>query len=491
MKNLSDSDLTSRLPQYFWLICAAAFFYFYVPTLRMPIAFDEWIFYDAVDGLRVDGMSTFPSWLMSRVGDFWRPLTSLPFLAMTTAESMFWLQLGKLVWILGIGILLWRILRLLSISSASAPIWAGLYLIHQNIVHAAEPDWVGDTICTAAMLAVFWLALLASARSIRAGYYYLWGTICAIIALLSKEAGTATILIPLIVFVFRIGQSKARRERSHLNFAAVLLVIDIIYLAVRSMTGGGFESENPYYALRVGTNIISNIALPVLGLLNPVNTADVFFNEGISRILAAVWVIGLGSMMLTGFYRSETAARWRAVGMVILVYAVIGPAMLMPHIPEGQFARALPFGIMLAAILMQPVIERLKGNSRVVVLLVLICWIGFSGAAILEKVSDISVFHKKAQNFRQEVMRRMPDPPDRPIQFVAELTPKGYAYYRQPLWFALQAEIEIGLKHMYKDPSYRGRLYLTESFQSLPDSLKSADFFIDRFERLSTIPFQP
>jgi hypothetical protein len=210
-----------------------------------------------------------------------------------------------------------------------------------------------------------------------------------------------------------------------------------------------------------------------------------------ARIMAIAWILTGGFVLLWGFIRNDRRNRIEMAGLFVLGILVQGPTLLMPHVTEGNLNRTLPFWMILSCLAFVPVWKSAASILKKSLLILLAVWLTFSIFSIERKVEDIIEFRRKAVSFRMEVKRLMPSPPQRAVVFVAEETPKGYSRYRQPLWLALQAEVEIGLKHMYGNPSYQGRLYLTESFKSLPDSLKSADFFVDRFERLSATLPQP
>ncbi|MCX6601730.1 MAG: hypothetical protein NT025_09250 [bacterium] len=461
---------------------AAVFVLVHWRALYVAPSFDDWaviaIWRDAVR--HASGLNVLMSVFQGTTGDFWRPLTNFAF-ALVNGESAFLPQALKLLAIVGMAALMVAIARQLGFSRTASWLIGCALLVHQGMVLGQEIDRWGDVLCNGALLGIFSLSLRFSRIPFAMLTYAIAIGLLAFAAMFSKESGIVVLAIPLAVGFVRSTDAEGRRGQ--FIAAGVALLVAALYLALRFQHGLTFGSRDPYYALTFGTNVVSNILMMAFALVQPINVVDIVMVKDI-RVLAVAFAATLGFLTLAGLWRSRRRA-WRVILLAALLFVVVqGPTLLMARTTEVNFSRSLPFGLLLVAIPLVDTWGSASRRGRYALSILLLAIASLHVAATYAKVSGVVRVSRQARDFRDQVQRLMPSPPDRKLVFVAERTYHGYSSSARPLWMCIPGDATIGMRERYHKPSYRAEVYIIDHSPCLPDSLRDFDFLLDRANRL-------
>ncbi len=457
--------------------------------MQMEPAFDDWPWLATAGSLlRENGIfSAIVQAFAAKTGIFWRPLNVLP--QIISYYSIAASQLLKLFVIVGYSGLMISVVRSIGMPRFQAALLAAVLLLHQCLVIlSSEIDYWGDVLCSLALLTLFLVSMRFGDGEIRPLRFVLYSACLASAAMLAKEAGVIAFLTPAFIWILRTDWKLPRIFRTYALSVCVCFALALLYLWLRSMIGVPLSTykQGDYYALHFGWNAFKNVGLSLVALLSPVSTLKVALGEAYWKVFAALWVGLLGSLQLLGLRIRVRRGEWRIPVLLCLLFlGNQGPALLMNHITEGNVSRSLAFGVILLGYCLYPLWEQGSRVRKRVLAGALVVWLVFSIAAIHGKVSGIKQVHSNAANFRKEVQRLLPVPPDRRVVFVAERTQKGYGEYQQPLWMALPGDADLGLINDY-GPSYKGGdVILVESLSHVPDSVKQVDFLVDRIGKVT------
>jgi hypothetical protein len=478
----------SKSAIFFWL-AVIIFVALHVPALSIKPCFDDWpLIKSALYPFQDYGFfRALYEVLKAPVSDppyfsFWRPLSALPLVI--DGGRLFWPQLLKLLSIVGLACLVVMSARALGLRRATSWIAGGLFCLHQCMVLGQEPDQWADIITIAAVLFLLCVALWVRQGKISRGLTLIVTFVTVILALLAKESGVMTFVIPLLVLAAFWRMLAKERRVTLVLMALVCVVLTAVYLPVRShlgpaLTAGG---NDPYYRLHFGFNLLYNLFLSVLALLSPVTTLKVAAGATAWRVLAAIWALGGAVLIVWLTIRHRSELEWHALALLATLFAVIlGPSLFMTHTTEQNFSRVLPFGLLFVAAVLERSWPRISPLLRKSLSAALALWLIFSLHATYGKVQAIVAVHKAGEEFRRRVVELMPVPPQREILFVAEWVPKGYSCWGRPVWeLARGGDVDDGLAIEYGDRSFRGRLVVVRSLDTIPDSLPPPDFAIDK-----------
>ena len=196
--------------------------------------------------------------------------------------------------------------------------------------------------------------------------YYLSGVgAVTAVCLLSKEAGVACFLVPLLFAVFRPFPDVRPRRSGHGCAAVVAVGLTALYLVMRHLLGiRSAGAANGYYSLSFGTNLLTNAGLGLMALLNPVSTVRVVLDGWFWKGLAAAWVLLLLGLAVFALRTTRRSPPWRAILLLLSVTVIAqGPVLLMPHLTEANFTRSLAPGLLALALCLQPWWEAARDPS--------------------------------------------------------------------------------------------------------------------------------
>jgi hypothetical protein len=480
----------------FFYLAVIIFVAIHVPALSIKPCFDDWpliksALYPFQDYGFFRGLYEV---LKAPVSDppyfsFWRPLSALPLVI--DGGRLFWPQLLKLLAVVGLAYLVVVAARALGLRRATSWITGALFCLHQCMVLGQEPDQWADIITIAAVLFLLCVALWVRQEKIsrRLTLAVTFGTV--ILALLAKESGVMALAIPLLVLGAFWRMLPREQRITLILMAAVCVMLTAAYLPVRSHLGPAITSggDDPYYRLHVGFNLLYNLLLSLLAFLSPVTTLKVAAGMNAWRMMAAIWVLTAGAVILWLIIKYRAELEWRVLALPAALFGVLlGPSLLMTHTTEQNFSRVLPFGLLFVGAVLERSWPKISPLLRRSLSIALALWLIFSLHATFGKVQAIVAVHKAGEGFRKRVVELMPVPPKREVLFVAEWVRKGYSCWGRPVWeLARGGDVDDGLAFEYGDRSFCGRLVVVRSLDSIPASLPAPDFTIDKFGTVSRV----
>jgi hypothetical protein len=463
----------------------------YRPCLFLAPAGDDWLLITPVREMLAERgfAGALAGAFTLAIDQFYRPLALLPHLF--TIHTMFWVQLAKLLMVIVLAFLVRQTARELGLSGWGASVAALLTLFHPVFVSVVtEVDLWGDVLAAIALVLLVWVAQRFGNGRARGWLYIVAVGVITAMGLLSKEAGVACFVTP-VVFALLSTRGAIGQRRQHILAAAVSLLLTGLYWWWRSYLGihsTGAEAGG-YYSLHFGLNVLKNVMLAVIALVSPVNTVEVALGPPVWRIAAASWLMLFFVLVTITIVTTRQRGNWRKIiGLAVLFFAAQGPVLLMPHLTEANFSRSVGLGWLALLLTFEPLVQRVRSRAAVWGLVgVMLIWLGLGTTAICSKVADIVYSQDRAERFRAQLYGLMPKPPDRPILFAIEDPGySGYSVYRQPLWVDLRdGEIPYGLKNLYGNSRFEAEYILVPTGTSR--YAVQADFWIDRFGQLNRL----
>jgi hypothetical protein len=439
------------------LLVSAAIVALYNRSLFIAPAGDDWLLLHPVSQMvrdrGVGGALT--AIFRTPVGDFYRPLALLPMLV--AMHALIWIQLAKL----GFLVILYFVVASTARRIGLPDLWSVFVgvatVLHQVFTSVAtEIDLWGDLISALGFALLIYTCIRYSNRQLQMRSLLGLTVLLTVITLLSKEAGVACFMIPLLFSVLRPFPLESEQHRGLLASAGAMLMIIVVYFMIRQALGLKSSGEEDYYALHFGANVFKNGILALAALFSPMNTVFVARDGGAWKALAMMWtVLGLvvASSGLIVFLRH---GKWR-LPVVLFAAALIvqGPVLLMPHLTEANFTRSLALGWLAFALTAHAIVipDSATWIRRLAVVMVSI-WLISDLTAVRHKSNDIVTGQQRAARFRQELHVELPVPPARLIT-LAILDPgyQGYSVYHQPLYVDFRdGEIPFGVRELYQDP---------------------------------------
>jgi len=251
--------------------------------------------------------------------------------------------------------------------------------------------------CTALYLAHLYLSSDAGpgVKPFRGAAIYLASVLCFAMALASKEDAVA--YLPMLAVLFAV-HWRTKRSPGSLAARYVALYVPYVvlagaYIVFRILVPAGprvaFAAEGRY-ALRIGSNILLNLAAFAWAALQPVASPWVFAaaksRELVTLGLSAGGAVVLAGVIVYGLFRSR---RYATVGVVLLLaFCSPFPVVLLNHVSELYVYNSLPFVAALAGIGLGAFFHCLeKRVAKVVLAVFLLCLAGFHIVAVQYKVA--------------------------------------------------------------------------------------------------------
>jgi hypothetical protein len=468
-----------------FLCSTTTFFVLYLPAIFWQPAFDDWIWMVPIREFAIEHgwLAAIPRSFSTVTGIFWRPLNVLP--ESLAAVSLPFVLCLKII---GIYLVAWETIllaRLAGLSRFVQYIVASAFLLHQcNVIDGVELDFWGDVLCASALYGLLAASWAYSLGRIPSRPYWLIAAFSSVIALLSKEAGVAAVLIPLASALIWPARNGGARIRDHFIAAALITALIALYLWVRLAIGAPLTSTDPVYHFQIWPNLPLNIILGVLFSFSPINTVGVVTGPLYWRIVAALWMVGTVGVFGIALRRFRLVDEWRRLlALVVLVYGLQGPAMLMPHLSEGNMIRSLVPALLFAAFMLTRIWQHSGSFVKSCIIMTVGLWMVVSTLAVHSKLGNLHDTHSRSTRFRQTVQALMPvPPPDRPVIFVVEKGPKGYSEFTMSIQSSIMGDADLGMRADYRGHQYNNRVIPVESLTDLPDSVANLppDFLVSR-----------
>ncbi len=404
----------------------------------------------------------------------WRPLHVMHF-ALADGESLVWVQIVKLAFILICGICLVWSARAIGLSRGASFVAGAVFFLHQNQVLGGEPDIMGDVIVTLSVILVVGLSGMHENGKIQMHAYATVTGILTAFACLGKEAGVMIPFIPLTAWI--VSDRRGVPERSgHMYAVAASLVVLAAYLSIRTFALDlPLSNSNSDWSFHFGGNILYNLALISGALVCPVSTIQLFLHNLPLTIFAIVFLtITLGLLAYGVLKLHNNGSTKRVLWLVVLFMLVQGPVLLFDHTNERNLSRSLPLGILACAFLVSALWRYSRPGMKLALVSLFGIWIVFSQIATNEKVDGILRMHTRGKDFLDQVQRLMPEPLDRQVLFACEAGPKGYSEYDQPFWLFMPGTSDQGLQYRYRSPDFRSDFVVVDSPAEAPE----ADFWV-------------
>lgn len=419
-----------------------------------PAGDDWWLIHPVNELIRKCGVGgTLLHVFGVRVFDFYRPLALIPMMVGRISFPL--LQAIKLVVFLLAMLLVVRTGRRLGLSREWSFLVGAITLLHQIAASVVtEIDLWGEVFAMMAFVglvdccAAYVQSAISTVKAV-AGVALL-STVC----MLSKEAGVVCFAIPILFLVLQPYVLSPRLRRGLLAAAGIALLLTAVYLGVRMALGiASIGSEDGYYSLHLGLNVIQNLAFAVVGLLSPVDTVHVVLDGEYWRILAVLWTAGLVGVVGCGCVHHWRSRSWRLPTMLCVAYVVAqGPILLMQRLPEANLTRSLPLGWLAIALALSPLLAGpARRARRFIALAIVILWFGFDISAAHGRSTDIVTGQRRAARYRTEIKTRMPQFLGDTLK-IAVMDPgyQGHAMYRQPLRLdMICGEVPDAFREMY------------------------------------------
>jgi hypothetical protein len=453
----------------------------YARCLTIQAAGDDWLLiHPARALLREYGlMGALVHLFIVSVGDFYRPLALVPMLAGSAWLGL--MQALKLATMILLLSLVVRCARRIGLNRIPSVILALAVILHQVFASVVtEVDLWGDVLSALAFV-ILLDCCLRYCLGWKTSAFLLSTALATTLCILAKEAGVVCFLIPLLFLILRPYPLSRFQRKGFLLSAGILLVVSAAYFAARQAMGlHSTGASEGYYSLSLGINVLKNFGLAVGALLSPVNTVEVAMGGVLWKSTSAFWVLLLTLVCVYGLYRTWVIGVWR---LPLLLFAVAfisqGPVLLMPHLTEANFTRAIAPGLLGAAMCLRSLPAMVyKPTLRIAGWVLCAVWFAFDLSAVYAKSTDIIEGQKRAHRFRMEIVRLMPDPPRWRV-LVAVLDPGyvGYSVYRQPLFEDIRlGEVPFALQEIYAPKPVEADFVLAKNVDDA--KTKAADFLV-------------
>jgi len=246
--------------------------------------------------------------------------------------------------------------RRLGLSALQAALAALFFLVAQaNAIAVLSVDTLSGVGATLFGLATLWLIVPANDSTApttrRRLRQYCLAPIAFLLSLLSKESSVsvwpmAAICLAAFPEVVRPAPIDWRRK---LRLAAVMLpmlLVLLAYLLFRNTTGAmPAEMGEGSYQFRLGTNILSNLAMVLGAAMTPISTVSIMsaLSSGGMAFLAGSGLVTAGELLVVvwGLRHDGRAGLWLTISALAVVS--LFPMVLLNHVSEMYAYGAMPF----------------------------------------------------------------------------------------------------------------------------------------------------